>query len=63
MAVSLGADGEKVPIKILRDTGSVESFILQSVLPFSPASDTGQSVLVRGINLNVLSVPLHRVCI
>ena len=62
-SVSLGADGEKVPIKILRDTGSVESFILQSVLPFSPASDTGQSVLVRGINLNVLSVPLHRVYI
>ena len=50
-------------IKILRDTGSVESFILQSVLPFSPASDTGQSVLVCGINLNVLSVPLHRVYI
>ena len=30
-------------------------------MPFSPASDTGQSVLVRRINLKVLSVPLHRV--
>lgn len=37
--VSLGDNGEKVPIKILRDTGSVQSFILQSVLPFSSRSD------------------------
>ncbi|KAL2103158.1 hypothetical protein ACEWY4_000026 [Coilia grayii] len=59
--VSLTADGKKVPINILRDTGSVESFILQSVLPFSSKSDSNQSVYVRGIDMNVLSVPLHRV--
>ena len=59
--MSLTADGEKVPITILRDTGSIESFILQSVLPFSTASDSGQTVFVRGINLNILPVPLHKV--
>ena len=55
------SDGEKVPVKILRDTGSIESFILQKALPFSTASDSGQTVLVRGFNLNILSVPLHNV--
>ncbi len=37
------------------------SFILESVLPFSSQSHTGESVLIRGIGQNVLSVPLHKV--
>ncbi|KAL2094752.1 hypothetical protein ACEWY4_009471 [Coilia grayii] len=49
-----------VPVKILRDTGAVDSFILQSVLPFNEQSYTGESVLIRGIGLNTVSVPLHR---
>ncbi len=54
--------GEKeIPVKILRDTGSMDSFILESVLLFSSQSHTGESVLIRGIGLNVLSVPLHKV--
>ncbi len=54
--------GEKeIPVKILRDTGSIDSFILESVLLFSSQSHTGESVLIRGIGLNVLSVPLHKV--
>lgn len=36
---------------ILRDTGVSESFILQYVLPFSSLSDTGTSVLIKGIGL------------
>ncbi|CAM4713069.1 unnamed protein product [Leuciscus chuanchicus] len=52
---------EKVAVKILRDTGSSESFILESVLPFSTESHTGSSLLIRGIGLNTLSVPLHKV--
>ncbi|XP_058618179.1 uncharacterized protein LOC131531435 isoform X7 [Onychostoma macrolepis] len=52
---------EEIPVKILRDTGSMDSFILESVLPFSSQSHTGESVLIRGIGLNVLSVPLHKV--
>ena len=52
---------EKVPVRILRDTGATESFILASVLPFSFQTYTGNNVLLRGIGLNVLSVPLHKV--
>ncbi len=44
-----------------RDTGASESFILESVLPFSQETDTGNRVLIRGIGLQTLSVPLHNV--
>lgn len=59
--VSLTDGIDKVPIKILRDTGSSESFILESILPFSAASSAEKNVLIRGIGLQTLSVPLHRV--
>lgn len=59
--VSLTKSKEKVPVKILRDTGSSESFIFQSVLPFSDVTSEGRDVLIKGIGLNTLSVPLHRV--
>lgn len=59
--VSLVGRDEKVPIRILRDTGACDSFILASVLPFSSESDTGDRVLVRGMGLNTLCVPLHTV--
>ena len=59
--VSLANGGRKVPVNILRDTGASSSFILQSALPFSPDSYTGESLLIRGIGLNTLSAPLHRV--
>lgn len=49
----VGSDN-KVPARILRDNGA-----LKSVLPFSPGSDTGDCVLVRGMGLVVLTVPLH----
>lgn len=52
--VSLVGSGKWVPVNILRD-----SFILESVLPFSSDSDTGSCVKVRGVGLNVLAVPLH----
>ncbi len=59
--VSFVGKETKVPVTILRDTGASESFILQDVLPFSFLSDTGTSVLIKGIGLNVLSVPLHKI--
>lgn len=58
--MSLGGTDQKVPVKILRNTGASESFVLESVLPFSTVTDTSNCVLVQGIGLNVLSVPLHR---
>ncbi|XP_055788765.1 uncharacterized protein LOC129861392 [Salvelinus fontinalis] len=58
--VSILGSKELVPVKILRDTGASESFVLESVLPFSAETDSGKSVLIRGIGLNTLSVPLHK---
>ncbi|XP_030271930.1 uncharacterized protein LOC115581177 isoform X1 [Sparus aurata] len=55
----IGSDG-KVPVKILRDSGALDSFIVGSVLPFSPDSAVGSSVEVRGMGLTVFSAPQHR---
>ena len=59
--VFLKDSGELIPVKILRDTGASESFILESVLPFSSASSSERSLLVRGIDLSTFEVPLHTV--
>ncbi|KAK0145668.1 hypothetical protein N1851_015449 [Merluccius polli] len=59
--VSMVGDAQRVPVKILRDTGASESFICQSSLPFSSLSDTGSVVLIRGIGLQPFPVPLHRI--
>ena len=56
--VSLIGSAEKIPVKILHDTGASESFILES-LPFSLKSSTGKSRLVRGIVLRTFEFPLH----
>ncbi len=39
------------PILMLRDTGSAQSIILESTLPFSTKSYTGNNVLIRGIEM------------
>ena len=49
-----------MPVKILRDTGAFDSYIVSSVLPFSQETDTGDYVLMRGMDLTVLPVPLHK---
>ncbi|KAL3967153.1 FMS-like tyrosine kinase 1 [Sarotherodon galilaeus] len=59
--VSLPGDVHKVPVKILRDTGAKDSFILASVLPFSQVTDTGECVLVQGMGLTTICAPLHKV--
>ena len=50
--------GSDVKVKILRDTGAFNSFIVSSVLPFLQSSDTGDCILMRGMGLNVLPVPV-----
>ncbi|XP_067265883.1 uncharacterized protein [Chanodichthys erythropterus] len=61
-SVSLsGGQKDLKPITILRDTGSVQSFILESALAFSEQSYCGSSVLIRGIELGCVKVPLHSV--
>lgn len=58
--VSMLGSSEKVAVRILRDTGASESFILGSVLPFSAESNTGSNVLIRGMGLQAFSAPLHK---
>ena len=59
--VSLVGSPVRVPVRVLRDTGASESFIVKSVLPFNADSDTGSCVLIRGIGMQTISVPLHRI--
>lgn len=58
--VSVVGSQQKVPVKILRDTGASESFIKQDVLPVNEQSDTHRCVLIRGIGMHTFSVPLHK---
>ncbi len=58
--VSLVGSNEKVAVKILRDSGALNTFICDSVLPFSPQSDTGRCVPVRGMGLTTIFVPVHK---
>ncbi|KAK7895222.1 hypothetical protein WMY93_020547 [Mugilogobius chulae] len=59
--VSLVGGEQRVPIKLLRDTGAKQSFIVESVLPFSSATETGECVLMHGMELGVIPVPRHTV--
>jgi len=55
------SDSEFKPVRILRDTGAAQLFILASTLPFSPHSSCGSDVLVQGIELGIVRVPLHTI--
>ncbi|KAF7654547.1 hypothetical protein LDENG_00068490 [Lucifuga dentata] len=59
--VSLVGSHQKVLVKILRDTGAFDSFIVASVLPFSEDTYTGSFIPVLGMALNVIQVPLHKI--
>lgn len=59
--VSLVGGGEQVRIKILRDTGAVDSFILAAALPFSDKSSLGSCIPVVGMGMCVLEVPQHKI--
>jgi hypothetical protein len=59
--VSLVGRSQKVPVKILRDTGGSASFILDSVLDFSEESSLGRSVLIQDMGMHTWPAPLHRI--
>ena len=60
--VSLSAKPlNQCPVRILRDTGAAQSFILSDVLPFCDDTLSGSSVLVQGIEMGFVSVPLHEI--
>lgn len=50
----------KVPVKILRDSGSNQSLILNSVLPFSAHTATGGKAPVLGVLMVTLWVLVHQ---
>ena len=65
--VSLSDDfSEAKPIRILRDTGSAQSMLLQSTLPLSDSTYSGDNVLLKGVDTSLgsyPSAPLHQVYI
>lgn len=59
--VSLLRSSKRLPVKILCNTGSIDSFICNSVLPFSSVTDTEDIVLrVREMGMLVFPVPARR---
>jgi len=58
--VSLVGSETKIPVKILRDSGALESFIVESVFNLSPETDTGSSAAARGMGLAIFSAPKHK---
>lgn len=58
--VTLIGGDEKVPLRILRDSGALHSFVRAAILPFSADSDTGSCVPVRGVGLQTIFVPVHK---
>ena len=61
--VSLSADiTNKVPIRILRDTGSSQSLLVHDILPFTENTYSGTTVLIKEVDSSTYSsVPLHKV--
>lgn len=60
--VSLPSDPQtQIPVKILRDTASKQSIILESVLQFSERSAVGSSTLGKGFGKGFVNFPLHNI--
>ena len=56
--VSLSDDfSEAKPIRILRDTGSAQSILLQSTLPLSDSTYSGDNLLLKGVDTSLGSYP------
>ncbi|XP_076859481.1 uncharacterized protein LOC143512733 [Brachyhypopomus gauderio] len=55
------SDPARKTITGLRDTGAAVSLLLDTVLPLSEDTYTGQDVLVQGIELGVRRLPLHNI--
>lgn len=59
--VSLDGVESRKPVRILRDTGGSQSFILSNILDFSGGSACETSTIVQGIEMGFVTVPLHRI--
>ena len=61
--MSLSENGEKVPVEILWDTGAAQSILVEGILPLKEDTVTGNNVQIQGVELGVVSVPLHTIFI
>ena len=55
----VGEETQAQSIRILRDTGASQSLLLEGDLPLSESSYAGSNVLLQGVELGVVSAPLH----
>ena len=61
-AVSLvGDESSSQKVKIWRDSGEIQSLILDSVLPLTANIFTGTNVPISGVEMGILEIPLHEV--
>ena len=58
--LSIQENDTPIPIKILRDTWASQSLLVEGVLPLSDESATGDHVLIKGVELEFMSVPLYK---
>ena len=56
-----GVVGTQTPIVAQRDTGASQSLLLEDNLPREANTYTGSDVFLQGVDLEVMSVPLHRI--
>ena len=61
VASLVGDESSSQKWKIFRDTGATQSLMLDSVLPLTENSFTGENVLIPGVEMGVLYFPLHEV--
>lgn len=54
-------DGGRKSVRILRDTGGSQSFILADALDFCDSTACETSTIIQGIEMGYVTVPLHRV--
>lgn len=57
----VGVTTRKIPIEILRDTGTTQSLMLKSSLSRGSNSATGEFVVIQRVSNEFVSVPLHRI--
>ena len=53
--------GHAVSIRNLRDTVATQSILVEVILPLSKATATGSLVLIQGVELGIVSVPMHAI--
>lgn len=56
-----GDEASKKPVRILRDTAASQSILLRGVLPLTGEMESGNSVLLRGVEMNWIKEPLFNV--